>query len=62
MYKHNYYMNKFFLEKYLYNDVYKKRKIIKNINNMYKQTNHLIKKNNKYYKENEIISDMFKNM
>ena len=62
MYKHNYYMNKFFLEKYLYNDVYKKRKIIKNINNMYKQTNHLIKKNNKYYKEKEIISDMFKNM
>jgi stage IV sporulation protein FB len=57
--KHKYYMNKFFLEKYLYKINYKNKKIIKNINDMKKQTNHIVKNKNKYYFESEILNKIF---
>ena len=57
--KHNYYFNRFLLEKYLYNHNYKKQKIINNIKKMKKQTKHIFKINNKYYTEREIIRNLF---
>lgn len=57
--KHKYYVNKFFLEKYLYKSIYKKKKIIKNVNEMKKQTNHIIKNGKKCYFEREILDKMF---
>lgn len=57
--KHNYYFNRFLLEKYLYNYNYKNKKIINNIKKMKKQTNHIFKINNKYYTEREIMRNLF---
>ena len=47
--------NRFILEKYLYNNEYKKRKIIKNINKMMRNKKHIIKYNNMYLCEKEVI-------
>ncbi len=57
--KHNYYFNRFLLEKYLYNYNYKNKKIINNIKKIKKQTNHIFKINNKYYTEREIMRNLF---
>lgn len=57
--KHRYYVKKFILEKYLYKCIYKRKKVIKNIDDMKKQTNHIIKMGNKYYFEREILDKMF---
>ncbi len=57
--KHKYYFNKFLLERYLYDFNYKKHKVIKNINSMYKQTKHIFNINNKFYTEKEIIRKVF---
>ena len=57
--KHNYYFNRFLLEKYLYNYNYKNKKIINNIKKMKKQTNHIFKINNKYYTEREIMRNLY---
>lgn len=57
--KHNYYFNRFLLEKYLYNYNYKNKKIINNIKKMKKQTNHIFKINSKYYTEREIMRNLF---
>lgn len=57
--KHKYYINKFLLEKYLYKTNYKNKKIIKNVNQMKKQTNHIIKYKNKYYFECDVLTKMF---
>ena len=57
--KHNYYFNRFLLERYLYNNNYKKQKIINNIKKMKKQTKHIFKVNNKYFTEKEIIRNLF---
>ena len=57
--KHNYYFNRFLLERYLYNNEYSKNKIIDNIKKMKKQTKHIFKINNKYFTEREIIRNLF---
>lgn len=57
--KHKYYINKFLLEKYLYKNIYKNKKVINNVTDMKKQTNHIIKYKNKYYFESEILIQMF---
>jgi len=57
--KHKHYVNKFMLEKYLYNKIYKRKKVIKNISDMKKQTNHIVKYGNKYYFEREILDKTF---
>ena len=57
--KHNYYFNRFLLERYLYNYEYSKNKIIDNIKKMKKQTKHIFKINNKYFTEREIIRNLF---
>lgn len=57
--KHNFYFNKFLLERYLYKNKYKKTKIISNIKKMKKQTTHIFSLNNKYYNESYILSKRF---
>ena len=57
--KHNYYFNRFLLERYLYNNEYSKNKIIDNIKKMKKQTKHIFKINNKYFTERKIIRNLF---
>lgn len=58
-YKHEYYFNKFLLERYLNKFNFKKTKTIKNINNMHKDCKHIFKLNNNYYTEYEILKKMF---
>lgn len=57
--KHNYYFNKFLLERYLYQNNYKKKKTITKIKKMKKQTKHLFKIEEKYYTEKQIIQKLF---
>ena len=57
--KHNYYFNRFLLERYLYYPNYKKEKIIKNIQKMQKQTKHVFKIGNSYFTEREIMKKLF---
>jgi len=57
--KHNLYFNKFLLERYLYDSRYKKRKIIRKIEEMKKQTTHIFKIDNRYYTEKEIVAKRF---
>lgn len=56
----NFIYNKFLYERYRYNLYFKKRKIIKNINNMYKDKIHIFKVKNKYITEKEILEKRFK--
>ncbi len=53
------YINKFYLERYLYKLKFKKIKIIKNINKMKKDYSHLFNINNKYIKEEDFLRNMF---
>ena len=56
----NFIYNKFLYERYRYNLYFKKRKIIRNINNMYKDKIHIFKIKNKYITEKEILEKRFK--
>lgn len=55
-----YIYNKFLLERYMYNIIYKKRKKITKITNMYKEKYHIIKENNSYITEKQALSHKFK--
>ena len=57
--KHKYYFNRFLLERYLYQNNYKKKKTIDEIKKMKKQTKHIFKIRKKYYTEKEIIQKLF---
>ena len=57
--KHNYYFNKFLLERYLHQNNYRKKKTITKIKKMKKQTKHLFKIEEKYYTEKQIIQKLF---
>ena len=56
--KYNY-INKFYLERYLYKIKFKKIIIIKNINNMKRDYTHIININHKYIKEVDFLRNMF---
>ena len=52
-------INKFYLERHLYNFKFKKRKIIKNINKMKRDYTHIIIINKKYITEKEFLRKLF---
>ena len=54
-------MDRFLLERYLYNFHFKRRKNISNVDDFMRNCNHLVKKNGKYYTEKAILSKKFKN-
>lgn len=54
------YFNKFLLERYLYTLNYKKRKIIRNVKEMYRDKIHLFYFKEKYITENEFLRTLFK--
>ena len=57
--KINFIYNKFLLERVMNNYNFKRRKMINNITNFYRNRTHLIKENGKYYEEKEyLISDI----
>ncbi len=55
----DYLYNKLLLERYINPQKYKKLKIIKNKNLMYKEKRHIIKHNNKYITEKEYLNKRF---
>ena len=55
----NYIFNKFLLERYLNKKIYKKKKKIRKIENMYKEKYHLIKNKNHYITEKQALKDRF---
>jgi len=57
--KHNYYFSRFLLERYMYNCIFKKEKVINHISKMKKQTRHIFNIGNNYYTEREIIRKLF---
>lgn len=61
IYKHKYYFNKFLLERYLYPHQFKRKKTIKKINQMKRQTSHMFIINKKCFTEKEIMTKMFDN-
>ena len=52
--------NKFLLERYYHDFKFKKRRIVNNINNMFKDSTHLLKKENMYITEKEMLEKRFK--
>lgn len=54
-----FYYNKFLLERYMYPTKYKNMKVIKNINNFYRNKKHVIKYENKYLTEKEALKKIF---
>ena len=56
----NYYYNKFLLERYFKNIIFKKKSIVSNVNYFYKYRNNSVILNNKLLLEKEILSDYFK--
>ena len=59
--KRKYLYQKFLLERYLYHLNYPKLKIIKNINQMYKNKSHIIYHHKKYKEEAIVLNQYFKN-
>ncbi len=59
--KIEYTYNKFLLERTLYNFNFKKKKIIKNINNFYRNRAHIIKEHDWYYLEKDFLEKKYKN-
>jgi len=59
LFNHKNIFNKFLMERYLYNFNFKKRKIIKNIDNMFRDYKHLFYIDNKYQTESEILQKRF---
>ena len=57
-----YYFNKFLLERYLKDYIFKKKKIISEVKRMCRDTTHVIKYDNAYCTEKEIIDRYFKNV
>lgn len=55
----NYSFNRFILERYLYHYKYKDNKIIKKINNMYKNKSHIFHINKRYIQEDDYIRRFF---
>lgn len=55
----SYIYNRFLLERYLYHISYKNKKIIKNVDGMYKNKSHLLIKNNKIITEREFLDAFF---
>lgn len=53
------YINKFYLERYIYNIKFKHIKIINHIHKMKRDYNHIFNIKNKYIKEKEILRNMF---
>ena len=54
-----YYCNKFLLERYIYKLKFRKIKVIKKIDNFYKNKSHIIKDKYKYKEEDEYLSKHF---
>ena len=57
----NYYKEKFFLERYLYNYKFKKSKIVSDVNKFKRMYHHLLKINKKYFLEEEYLKNKYKN-
>ena len=57
----NYYKEKFFLERYLYNYKFKKSKIVSDVNKFKRDYHHLLKINKKYFLEEEYLKNKYKN-
>lgn len=55
----NYLFYRFILERYLYHYKYKDSRIIKKIDNMYKNKNHIFNIHEKYIREEEYIKELF---
>ena len=60
--KIDYIYNKYLLERYLNNYNFKNKKIINNINNLYRDNTHIIKKDNNYYTEKDYLTNMYRKM
>lgn len=60
--KIDYIYNKYLLERYLNNYNFKNKRIINNINNLYRDNTHIIKKDNTYYLEKEYLTNMYNKM
>ena len=58
--RQDYLYNKFLLERYLNPKSYKKLKIIKNKDNMYRERRHILKKDNKYITEHDYLINRYK--
>lgn len=58
--KINYYFNKFILERHLCKYSFKKKTIINNIEQFYRNRSHIIKKDNKYLTERAILEEKFR--
>ena len=58
--KYNYYLEKFYLERYLYKFKFKKTKIIRNSKMFWRDYYHLIKNDNKYLDEREFLDNKYK--
>lgn len=59
--KIEYTYNKFLLERSLYNFNFKKKKLIKSINNFYRNRLHVIKECDKHYLEKDFLEKKYKN-
>ncbi len=57
--KRNYYFNKFLLERYLYRLNFNKCRIVKTIEQMYRDSRHIFKINDKIYSERAILEKKF---
>ena len=57
--KINFIYNKFLLERVMNNYNFKRRKMINNITNFYRNRTHLIKENGKYYEEKEYLTKKY---
>ena len=60
--KINYIYNKYLLERYLNNYNFKNKKIINNINNLYRDNTHIIKEDTAYYLEKDYLNNMYMKM
>jgi stage IV sporulation protein FB len=58
--KINYYFNKFILERYLHRYSFKKKAIISNLDQFYRNKSHIIKKKDKYLTERSALAEKFK--
>lgn len=58
--KIGFYMDKFLLERYLYDFKFKKRKKVSSVNDFSRDKKHLIYTNNRYFSEKEILLKKFK--
>ena len=57
--KVGYYFNNFILERYLYRHNFKKRAIINNVDQFYRDKVHVIKHHDHYHTERDILCEKF---